>query len=78
VHHWVLPYLPQSASAVKVEAALLAPAIHAVLNVAVLKLAYPALLKEVGMGEPMLIGVGAEIVGDYGFTHFIKTMSWMK
>jgi hypothetical protein len=47
VHTWVLPYLPQSASAVKAEAALLSPAIHAALNVGVLTLGYRIFFSDV-------------------------------
>jgi hypothetical protein len=71
VHQWVLPYLPQSEFAVKAENALIAPAIHAALNVGALQLAYPNILKVFGMMEPALIGAGAEIAGGYSFNAFV-------
>jgi hypothetical protein len=78
IHHWVLPYLPQSAAAVKAENALLSPLIHGAVNVGVLSAAYPNIIGAIGYQEPLMIGVGAEIVGGYSFDNFIKTMDWMK
>jgi hypothetical protein len=77
LHNWVLPYLPQSDSAVKAENALLSPAIHGLVNLGVLKVLYPGMLAEIGIQEPLLIGVGAEIAGGYAFDNFIKTMGFM-
>jgi hypothetical protein len=77
-HHWILPYLPQSASAVKAENALLSPAIHGLVNIGVLKLLYPGMLNTMGYQEPLMIGVGAEIVGGYSFDNFVRTMDWMR
>jgi len=74
IHQWVLPYLPQSDTAVRAENALLSPVIHAGVNLAVLKLVYPGILNEIGMQEPILIGVGAELVGAYGFDNFVAPM----
>jgi hypothetical protein len=71
VHQWVLPYLPQSDSAVRAENALLAPAIHAGINVAALQVFYSSMLKDIGFMEPILIGAGAEVVGAYGFDAFL-------
>jgi hypothetical protein len=52
---------------VKAENALLSPAIHGLVNLGVLKVLYPGMLAEIGMQEPLLIGVGAEIAGGYSF-----------
>jgi hypothetical protein len=71
IHQWVLPYLPQSEAAVRAETALIAPAIHAALNVGVLSVAYPSIVNESGMLEPVLIGAGAEVVGAYSFDAFV-------
>jgi hypothetical protein len=78
LHQWVLPYLPQSEEAVNAENALLSPALHAATNVLALKLLYPTILSYSGIQEPIVIGAGAEIVGDYAFSHWIATMDWMK
>jgi hypothetical protein len=72
IHQWVLPYLPQSDSAVKAENALLSPIIHAALNVGVLKLAYPGILNEMGYKDPIALGIGAEFAGEYAFESFVK------
>lgn len=71
LHQWVLPYLPQSDTAVKAENALLSPAIHGIVNVATLKLLYPEMINVIGYQEPLLIGVGAEIVGGYSFDNLL-------
>ncbi len=78
IHQWVLPYLPQSDYSVKVENALLSPAINAAVNVAFLKLAYPQVLNTLGYTQPIILGVGSQIVGDYAFANFIAGMSWMQ
>jgi hypothetical protein len=72
LHNFALPYLPQSSQAVTIENALLAPAIHAALNVAVVSVVFPAMASDVGLQEPILIGIGSEIVGGYSFDNFIK------
>ena len=73
LRQWVLPMLPQSDAAVQAENALLSPVLHAGVNIAVLKLAYPAILNDIGYQQPVLIGAGAEIVGTYAFDAFLKT-----
>jgi len=77
LHQWVLPYLPQSAEMVKMENAVLSPALHGGLNVAVLYFAYPGILKEFGYLNPLLLGAGAEVLGSYSFDNFVAVMSWM-
>lgn len=74
LHNWVLPYLPQSDKAVQIENAVLAPAISAAVNVAVLMVAYPALIKDVGIQEPIVLGIGSEVAGSYAYENFIRTM----
>jgi hypothetical protein len=71
VHQWVLPYLPQSDAAVKAENALLSPAIHAALNVGFIYLFDAELLRDIGMQEPIMLGIGSEIVGGYAFESFV-------
>lgn len=78
VHQWVLPYLPQSEEAVRAENALLSPAIHAGINLAVLKFGYPGLFGEQGWQEPVMLGIGSELVGDYAFSNFVLGMDFMK
>ena len=78
VHQWVLPYLPQSPEAVKVEDAILSPAIHAAVNVGAIYFLYPEMLKNIGIQKPVLLGAGAEVAGSYGFDNFIKPMDWMR
>lgn len=78
-HQWVLPYLPQSENAVKVESAALSPLLHAATNIVAIKVLCPAMLDSpvVGYQNPIIIGAGAEFVGAYAFDNFIKTMDWM-
>ena len=78
LHQWVLPYLPQSAAAVKAENALLSPVLHAGVNFAVLRVLYPGILKEIGWQEPVMLGIGSELVGGYSFDNFIRGMDWMR
>jgi hypothetical protein len=54
------------------ENALLSPAIHAAVNVGVLMLAYPGIIRELGYREPVLIGAGAEVVGGYLYDGLLK------
>lgn len=78
-HQWVLPYLPQSESAVKMESAALSPLLHAATNIVAIKVLCPVMLSHpaVGYQNPIIIGAGAEFVGAYAFDNFIKTMDWM-
>jgi hypothetical protein len=78
LHQWVLPYLPQSEEAVNAENAVLSPALHALTNVVALKVIYPGILEDHGLQEPILIGAGAEVLGDYGFKYWVQPMDWMK
>ncbi len=78
LHTWVLPYLPQSDYSVKMENALLSPAINAAVNVLALKVFYPDILEFTGYTQPIAIAVGSQIAGDYAFTNFIAGMSWMQ
>jgi hypothetical protein len=72
IHQWLLPMLPQSEAAITAENALLAPAIHAAVNVGFLQLAAPRILEENGYTESIIIGAGAEVVGSYSFDAFVK------
>ena len=80
LHQWVLPYLPQSEMAVKMESAALSPVLVAATNVIAIKILTPAMLThpDVGYTAPIIIGAGAEFVGSYAFENFIKTMDWMR
>ncbi len=79
-HQFVLPYLPQSDTAVKVESAALGPLLHAATNIVAMKILCPAMLASdvVGYQKPIIIGAGAEFVGAYAFDNFVKTMDWMR
>lgn len=72
LHQWVLPYLPQSESAVKAENAILSPVIHAGVNLAVMYVAAPAIIKADGWMEPVAIGFGAEIAGGYAWDNVLS------
>ena len=74
LHQWVLPYLPQSSEMVKIENALLSPALHAAVNVGVLYFIYPAMLKTYGYTNPILLGIGSEIAGSYAYDNFVRAM----
>lgn len=74
LHQWVLPLLPQSGQAVQIENAILSPVIHAAVNVGVLSLGWPSVIKEFGYSNPIMLGVGAELAGSYAYLNFVKVM----
>ena len=78
VRNFVLPYLPQSAYATQVEAAVLAPAINAALNLGFLQLVYPSIIAAGGYMQPLILGVGSQVAGSYAFDNFVSGMSWMQ
>ena len=82
LREWVLPYLPQSEMAVKMESAALSPILSAATNVLAIKLLAPGMLSHpsIGYQSPIIIGAGAEFlaIGSYAFDNFVKPMDWMR
>lgn len=72
--NYVLPMLPQSASAAYIEGAVLKPALNASINIAAVYMLYPALFNVVGALKIGGIGAVAQAGGDYVFNQFLHPL----
>ncbi len=71
---YILPLIPGNSQYAKAEIALLAPAIHGGLNVAMLSIMFPSIANLNGKIKPLLIGAGAEFAGDYAYMNFVRSL----
>jgi hypothetical protein len=69
--NYLLPMLPQSFAASQSEAALISPLLHGGINMLAVHVVNPQLAADIGM-EPLVLGVGAELVGAYSYDNFVR------